>query len=83
MAHADQAMQDELRPQERHQIVERAVVTERDALAPCLFADARSRAVLGGESGRRVQTFCLPSRDQLELGTNRHRWGIGSRWSEK
>src|SRR5438477_6425174 len=64
MSDTDEPMLGELVAEKTDEMFERAIMTELDAVAPCLLGDDRAAAVLGDEARRRVQTFRLPARDE-------------------
>ena len=68
MTHADEAMVGEPFLRESHQVVERARMTERNAVAARLLGDHAAVAVLRDEPRRREQRFGLPACDEVESG---------------
>ena len=62
-----QSVQGELLAQERHQVVECAVMAELRALAPGALGEHLAARVLRDKSGCRVETLGLPARDEVKI----------------
>ncbi len=70
MADGYQSVVGEPLAQERHEVVERAVVAELRAFAPSAFGEQLAVRVLRDEPRGRVETFGLPARDESEVAVS-------------
>jgi len=66
MPHADDSVARKLTAQEREQMIERSVVPERDAVAPCLLVEHASGRVFRHEPRCGVEAFGLAVDGRLE-----------------